>query len=206
MEYDKALPIAEKLVDLLQPGCKRIEIADGLRRQKPDPHVIELVAIPDLRSPRPTFGCPAYDTVLDAILASMVRGDEDDFLIHLILNGPKMKQFAISQDGGQHWIIKVDLFLVTPPADWGVLYLIRTGPAEFSHWIVTEKMHGGGLPNGFMVKDGKILSYADDFYIPCPEEIDFLEFCNLAWIEPSQRHPMWQRPVRQIAVRQPVKL
>jgi DNA polymerase/3'-5' exonuclease PolX len=206
MEYDKALPIAERVVDLLQPGCKRIEIAGGLRRLKPDPHDIEIVAIPDLRPPRPIFGSPVYPTILDALLVSLARGDEDDFLIHLSLNGPKMKQFAISQDGGQQWIIKVDLFLVTPPADWGVLYLIRTGPAEFSHWIVTEKMHGGGLPNGFMVKDGKILSYADDFYIPCPEEIDFLKFCNLAWIEPSQRHPMWQRPVRQIAVRQPVKL
>ena len=206
MEYDKALPIAERVVDLLQPGCKRIEIAGGLRRLKPDPHDIEIVAIPDLRPPRPIFGSPVYPTILDALLVSLARGDEDDFLIHLSLNGPKMKQFAISQDGGQQWIIKVDLFLVTPPADWGVLYLIRTGPAEFSHWIVTEKMHGGGLPNGFMVKDGKILSYADDFYIPCPEEIDFLKFCHLNWIEPSMRHPMWQRPVRQIAVRQPVKL
>jgi DNA polymerase/3'-5' exonuclease PolX len=205
MEYDKALPIAERLVDLLQPACKRIEIAGSLRRQKPDPGDIEIVAVPDLRPPRLLFGSPIYATILDAILASLARGDDDDLLIHLSMNGPKFKQFAISQDGGQHWIIKVDLFLVTPPADWGVLYLIRTGPAEFSHWIVTENMHCGGLPDGFRVEDGRILSMSNE-YIPCPEEIDFLKFCHLAWIEPSQRHPMWQRRIRHIAVHQSVKV
>jgi DNA polymerase/3'-5' exonuclease PolX len=204
MEYDKVLPLAEKLVALLAPGCKRIEIAGGLRRQKSDPHDIEIVAIPDLRSPRPIFGCPAYPTILDAILASLMRGDEDDFLIHLSLNGPKFKQFAISQDSGQNWLIKVDLFLCTPPSDWGVLYLIRTGPAQFSHWIVTKKYQGGGLPNGYRVSDNRILSDTNE-YIPCPEEIDFLRFCHLNWIEPSLRQPMWQRSIRRIAVPQVAK-
>ena len=198
MEYDKVLPIAEKMAALLTPGCKRIEIAGGLRRQKPDPHDIEIVAIPDLRAPRPIFGCPAYPTILDAILASLVRGDDDDFLIHMSLNGPKFKQFSISQDGGQSWLVKVDLFLDTPPSDWGVLYLLRTGPAEFSHWIVTQKYRGGGLPNGYRVEDNRILSTTNE-YIPCLEEIDFLKFCHLTWIEPSMRLPMWQRSVRLVS-------
>jgi DNA polymerase/3'-5' exonuclease PolX len=202
MEYDKVLPLAERAMDLLQPGCKRIEIAGGLRRQKPDPHDIELVAVPDLRAPRPTFGCPAYITTLDAILGSLERGDEDDFRIHLSMNGPKFKQFGISQDGGQHWLIKLDLFLVTPPSDWGVQFLIRTGPAEFSQWIVTQKWQGGGLPNGYQVEDGRVLNRTTKDYIPCPEEIDFLNFCKLDWIAPSIRRPLWQRSVRSIDVRE----
>jgi hypothetical protein len=83
--------------------------------------------------------------------------------------------------------------------------LIRTGPAEFSHWIVTPRMRGGGLPNGYCVVDGRVVSNNNHDYIPCAEEIDFLRFCRLAWIEPSQRRPMWMRPVRSIAVPQPVK-
>jgi DNA polymerase/3'-5' exonuclease PolX len=205
MEHNLALPIAERMLSLLQPGCKRIEIAGGLRRQKPDPHDIEIVAVPDLRPPRPIFGCPQYATILDALLASLERGDEDDLLIHLSLNGPKFKQFAISMDGGQHWAIKVDLFLVTAPADWGVLYLIRTGPAEFSQWIVTQKFVGGGLPNGYRVEDGRILSYKNET-IPCPEEIDFLKFCGMDWIAPSIRRPLWQRSLRNVAVHQSVKI
>jgi DNA polymerase/3'-5' exonuclease PolX len=204
MDYVLALPLAERVVDLLQPGCKRIQIAGSIRRQKDDPHDIEIVAIPDPRSPRPLFGNPAYATILEALLASLARGDEEDMLIHLSMNGPKFKQFAISHDGGQHWLIKVDLFLVTPPADWGVLYLLRTGPAEFSHWIVTEQWRGGGMPKGYHMEDGRILSSANE-YMPCPEEIDFLRFCHLAWIEPSKRRPMWQRSTRPIAVPQSLK-
>jgi DNA polymerase/3'-5' exonuclease PolX len=206
MDYNLALPLAERMLDLLAPGCKRIEIAGGLRRQKADPHDIELVAIPDLRPPRPIFGSPAYATILDAIMASLARGDDDDCLIHLSLNGPKFKQFQISQDGGQHWLITLDLFLCTPPSDWGVLYLIRTGPFEFSHWIVTQRWQGGGLPNGYHVEDNRILSRTNNEYIPCPEEIDFLNFCQLDWIAPSIRRPLWQRSVRRIEVHQPVKL
>ena len=205
MDYNLALPLAEKMIDLLAPACKRIEIAGGIRRQKPDPHDIELVAVPDLRPPRPSFGCPAYATVLDAILASLARGDDDDILIHLSLNGPKFKQFSISQDGGQHWLITLDLFLCTPPSDWGVLYLIRTGPAEFSHWIVTQRWQGGGLPNGFHVEDNRVLARASSEYVPCPEEIDFLRFCKLDWIAPSIRRPLWQRSVHRIAVPQAAK-
>ena len=204
MEYDTLLPIAERMLDLLRPGCKRLEIAGGLRRQKPDPHDIEIVAIPDMRPPRPIFGCPQYATILDALLASLERGDEDDIRIHFSLNGPKFKQFAISMDGGQNWLVKLDLFLCTPPSDWGVLYLIRTGPAEFSQWIVTQKWQGGGLTNGYRVENNRVISH-DGNYIPCPEEIDFLKFCKLDWITPSIRRPIWQRPVRSIAVPQPVK-
>ena len=128
MEYYKALSIAETLVAELTPACKRIEIAGSIRRQKPDVGDIEIVAIPDLRPPRPAFGYPIFPTRLDAILANLSIVD-DDILIHLNMNGSKFKQFWVSYDGGQTWIFKVDLFLITPPADWGVLYLIRTGPA-----------------------------------------------------------------------------
>lgn len=205
MEYNQALTLAERVMALLQPGCKRLEIAGGVRRQKPDPHDIEIVVVPDLRPPRPLFGSVVYLTILDALLALLARGDEDDLLIHLSMDGPKYKKFAVSQDGGQHWLINVDLFLCTPPSDWGVLYLIRTGPAEFSHWIVTQKWQGGGLPNGYRVEDNRVISH-DGIYIPCPEEIDFLKFCDLGWIDPSIRRPMWQRSVRSVAVHQVAKL
>ena len=205
MEYEKALLLAEQTMALLQPGCKLIEIAGSIRRKKADPNDIDIIAIPDLRSPRPTFGCPAYQTTLDAILASLVRGDEDEFLIHLNLNGPKLKSFTVSQDGGQHWLIDVDLYLCTPPSDWGVLKLIRTGPKEFSHRIVAQKYMGGGLPNGYQVEDNRVINRTTKEYMPCPEEINFLKFCKLDWIAPSIRRPIWQRSVRHIDVRQPVK-
>jgi hypothetical protein len=45
----------------------------------------------------------------------------------------------------------------------------------------------------------------DDQYIPCQEEIDFLRFCKLDWIEPMKRHSFWQHSVRRFDVHQVAK-
>jgi DNA polymerase/3'-5' exonuclease PolX len=193
MKYEEALPIAEKLVELLIPGCKRIEIAGSLRRLKPDPADIEIVAIPDQRSARPLFGVPYQSTQLAMILSSLELGDDEEIKLHRCLGGDKYQKFWVSIDCGRTWCIKLDLFLVTPPAEWGVLYLIRTGPADFSHWIVSPQSIGGGMPDGYHVQDGRILTADNKRYHPCPEEIDFFKFCGLDFIEPRSRCPVWRR-------------
>jgi DNA polymerase/3'-5' exonuclease PolX len=197
MKYDDALPIAEKLVDLFQPGCKRIEIAGSIRRLKPDPSDIEIVATPDLRvATRPLFGIPYQSTQLKMILSSLELGDDDNIKLHRCLGGDKYQKYWVSVDSGRTWCIKLDLFLVTPPADWGIIYLIRTGPADFSHWIVTPRSVGGGMPDCYHLQDGRIMDLANKNYISCPEEIDFLFFSGLDWIEPKDRHPIWRLSAR----------
>jgi hypothetical protein len=42
----------------------------------------------------------------------------------------------------------VDLFQVIGPAQWGVLYAIRTGPGDFNHLLVTNRRFGGACPPG----------------------------------------------------------
>lgn len=189
MKYDEALPIAENLVALFKPACTRIEIAGSIRRLKPEPNDIEIVAIPDPEPYGFVFGHPEVRNFLDGILYELRIGDDEDIHLLEIKGGQKFKQFWVSLDGGQTFVIKLDLFLVTPPADWGVLSIIRTGPADFSHWIVTQRCYGGALPNGLHVQDGRVLT-SDGEHIPCSEEIDFLNVCNLDWIEPKDRHPI----------------
>jgi DNA polymerase/3'-5' exonuclease PolX len=46
MKYQEALKIAQETVELLRPHCERIEIAGSIRREKPEPNDIEIVAIP----------------------------------------------------------------------------------------------------------------------------------------------------------------
>jgi DNA polymerase/3'-5' exonuclease PolX len=194
VEHSQAFSIAERLVDQFNPGCKRIEIAGSLRRLKPEVGDIEIVAVPDLRPPPAIFGHKPFTTSLDVILYNLSfenAGDSDGLLLHQFMGGPKFKKLCVSLDGGKSWCIKLDMFLVIPPADWGVIYLIRTGPAEFSHWLVTPRRQGGALPNGYYVERGAIWQMMTKVYLPMAEEINFLNFCELDWIEPRDRRPRW---------------
>jgi DNA polymerase/3'-5' exonuclease PolX len=194
MKYTDALPIAEKLVDLLIPGCSRIEIAGSLRRKKDDVGDIEIIAIPDMRPVRPTFGMAhVFATTLDAVLYGLAMdGDESGIMLHALKGGGKYKQYWVSQDHGYHLLdIKLDLFLVTPPAQWGSIFMIRTGPADFSKWMVTPRSHGGALPDGYDHQKGSAVRTSDGQIIPMPEEIDYFNFCGLPYIEPENRQPGW---------------
>lgn len=196
MKHADALKIAEELVECLRPGCMRIEIAGSIRRGKPEVKDIEIVAIPDLTPlphPRAEFGKPipkAYKMYLDAILDEMAIERK----IRFEKNGNKYKKFDFKNR------INVDLFLVTPPAEWGVQMVIRTGPADFSHWCVTRQRNGGAMPNIYRVQDGAVWLGAHEDKNPdlttklfMPEEIDFLHFLGLDWIEPGEREARWTR-------------
>ncbi len=192
-----ALRIANELVDELRPACTRIEIAGSIRRGKAEPRDIEIVAVPDL-TPLPRlraeFGKPVpvqHKTRLDKIVTEWDAAGR----VHLKANGEKYKKIWMARES-----IQLDLFLVTPPAEWGVQMVIRTGPSEFSHWCVTRRKMGGALPDQYIVEDGCVGERAQTMkgdarrsVLPMAEEIDFLNFLGLGWIEPGQREAKWQR-------------
>lgn len=209
MKNDVAWLVADALVAYLRPTCERIEIAGSIRRLKPDVKDIEIIAIPDL-TPVPRamleFGKPVpplYRTRLDKSLAEMMVDDA----IRMDENGPRKKTFYLKYAG-----ISVDLFICIPPSDWGVQAVIRTGPSDFSHWCVTHKSQGGALPDGYFVKhqvvwienkiskqdvgenqDKAIALLTATNHLSMPEEIDFLNFLELGWIEPKDRVARWSK-------------
>ena len=209
MEHDMAMTIAEWLADELRPFCEpeRVVVAGSLRRGKPEVGDIEIVAAPILKAPRPEFGRKEVDkTLLDRQLREMC-----DPLLGACLRrgkgGDRFKKFAFTrwEEFGFEEPVNpfyLDLFLVTPPAQWGVQLTIRTGPGapdnNFSQWVVTQRAKGGALPDGYCVKDGGV--WEMDFGgtrmggapLSMPEERDFLEFLGLGWIEPRHRKPMWR--------------
>jgi len=195
MKHEAALKVAESLVGHLRPACVRIEIAGSIRREKFEVKDIEILAIPDLSplpKPKAEFGKPIpmkYKTALDQLIAKMAADGD----IRFGKNGDRLKSFYLGCAG-----IQVDLFLVLPPATWGVLKVIRTGPADFSHWCVTRKRNGGALPNNFRVQDGavwegplKTKSLIGERLIGFEDETDFLRFLGLDWIEPRDRIARW---------------
>ncbi len=207
MKLTHANAIACWLVDQLRPACGRIEIAGSVRRKKPEVKDIEIVAMPDLTPPRVEFGQKKiFRTQLDAVLNQLF----EDKHIGFEMSGDKFKKLNLYRPGDWNPLIQVDLFLCTPPSQWGVLYTIRTGPAalenNFSKWVVTQKHKGGGLPDGHFVKHNvvwiesqigeedvprdpvkaaKVMN--DQNHVPMPEEIDFLNFLGLGWIDPDKR-------------------
>lgn len=200
MRHDSALKIAEALVEYFRPVCIRIEIAGSIKRWKPEVKDIEIIAVPDLtplRLQKLEFGKPIpriYKTHLDQLLGNMEL--ENPGRVSLAKNGERYKKIILKDSD-----IVLDLFLVLPPAQWGVQSVIRTGPAEFSHWMVTRKSRGGALPDGYIVEDGVVGKRVKNAKnedsregeIEMPEEIDFLSFCGLPWIEPKDRVARWNK-------------
>ena len=183
------LPIAEKLVSILAPYCERIEIAGSLRRMKPEVGDIELVLIPKLGpDPASLFGEDETFNLALAKLNELVTAktlEKRSFDDGLNRWG-KRTQYARHVESG----IAVDVFQQLPPAQFGVNFAIRTGSAEFTRSLVTQKHKGGYLPDNCFVRDGGVyccLRNPSGVLVPMPDEIDFFRFIGLPFVPPECR-------------------
>jgi len=168
MLYAKALAIAQELVTQFEPLCQRIEIAGSIRRQKPEPGDIEICAMPKLK-PSGLFGDPV----------SVLEGFDYSKFGQIIKGGQRYIQLDLPEG------IKLDLFLVLPPAQWGVIFALRTGPDSFSRKCVTQRCKGGMLPSYLRVEHGAV--WEGETLVPTPDESDFFRVLELDWIPPQQR-------------------
>ena len=187
MPYSVVRPVAERIVEALAPYCERIELAGSLRRMRPQIGDIEIVAIP--RRPVNLFGQTLDNgpTGLDRFL--------DERGVRFAKRGRKYQQFTYGR-------YKVDLFLTTAET-WGCVFAIRTGSADFSHWLVSPQPRGacpwsvrfGGKDAhpGRLLHDGRLLA--------TPEESDVFAALGLAWVEPEERHGPIMEPSRVEPVR-----
>ncbi|MCC7542388.1 MAG: hypothetical protein IT379_39585 [Deltaproteobacteria bacterium] len=177
----RARTIAEQLVRILAPACERIVIAGAIRRRKLEVADIDIVALPRVR--RDLAGL-----VLDDDLEPLVtrlraagtlrwrrRGDGG-----YMATGPR--RYALVHEDS--WI-PIDLFSVRPPAQWGAILAIRTGPAEYSQALVV-----GARKRGLRCEDGRLIRN-DDSVPPVeratPEERDFIAACGFPWADPEWR-------------------
>ena len=154
MEYQKALQIAEKVKQQLEPYCDRIEIAGSIRRKKPQVKDIEVVAIPN-----------------------------DRFQLGMIVNKWKKIRGDISGKYLQRTLpegINLDLFFATE-RNWGYIFSIRTGNAEFSRQILAN----GWVKAGFTGKEGMLIKNSQEQEIR--EEIDLFNLIGIDFVPPEQR-------------------
>ena len=172
----RAKHLADRIVETLTPGCDRIEIAGSIRRENPVVGDIEIVCIPKFQ--HNLFNQPVTDmpTKLDLVLNALVQSGR---LLSPTKNGSKFKQFGVPAVAG----LTVDLFITTAE-QWGVIFALRTGPAEYSKRLVTPRSKGGLLPDNCRVAEGRV--WREGIALPTPSEIDFFKLTGY-WIPPAQR-------------------
>ncbi|MDD5367477.1 MAG: hypothetical protein PHQ40_00465 [Anaerolineaceae bacterium] len=164
----RALVLADQFMQLIRPACERIEIAGSLRRQKTEVGDIEIVCIP--KPSTDLFGSPLRsDLAISEILTS--HGYK------LLKNGEHYKQVNLGDSC-------LDLFLTTKE-QWGCIFLIRTGSAEFSKWLVTRRSVGGGCPTGMYFKDGHL--WRNGVSMETLEECDVFEALGVCYVPPENR-------------------
>lgn len=161
MRLSEALKIAEWVKSELAPHCERIEIAGSIRRKKPDVKDIEVVAIPK-----------PYDV---GLFASGIA---------TVLNQWEMVKGQLPCKYTQRILpygIKLDLFFATKE-NWGAIYAIRTGSADYSHKV----LGGGWVKYGYKMEGGVL--HRSGFPISTPEEEDFFKCCGVEWVKPEDRN------------------
>lgn len=174
MDLEEARRIAMLVLEVAQPSCERIIVAGSIRRMKPNPKDIEIVAI-----------VKNYDTLFRDLsqLGQFIKPSVPDIVPWNPKPGAKYLRMLL------HSGIKLDFF-VASPENWGALLTMRTGPAQgpdgeygfvpamFAAW--KRRSEGGRML-------GCVPTRPDGTGVPVPEERDFFELCGVKWVEPAAR-------------------
>ena len=160
MQLDQATSIAERVKAQLAPHCARIEIAGSIRRRKADVGDIEIVAIPN------PYDVGLFASGIAPIVSAWpkVRGEL-----------PCKYTQRTLPDG-----IALDLFFATAE-NWGLIYAIRTGSADYSHRVLAC----GWRRNGYKSADGMLS--LNGVAVPVREEWDLFRLAGVPWVDPEAR-------------------
>lgn len=167
LPLSQAEALAHSVIERLAPHCARLAIAGSLRRKTPIVGDIEIVC-------QPKFAADLFGVAVPLPIPT-------DSLGRHLVSGDRYRQILLPQGA------VLDLFIVLPPAQWGVVLAIRTGSAAFSQKLVTHTPIGF-LPREYLVRDGAVRSIATGEIIPTPEEEDFFRLCGLPFIPPTERN------------------
>ncbi len=206
MELSLAQQLASEVKDLLYSSSGKIEIAGGVRREKPQPHDLEIVCQ------------PTYEQVFGHLNSVDRRMHELVSLGKIQLGDPFVQVRKDPETGKEREIWckapfsekyyrvkykgeKVDVFVCTPPAEWGVELTLRTGDGGHNIWLVKQ-----GWLRGIFFREGHLVQHVDDQgrYIPMgakvkegqktygkvlstPEERNVFDVLRIPWKDPKDR-------------------
>lgn len=157
---------AVELTQLLHPCCKQIVIAGSICRKKPDDiKDIEIVCIPDKWKLEEFF---------------IRQKSSNPYTFNFTKNGSAYKQFTWKSQ-------KVDLFICKPD-NFGWIYLMRTGSAEFNAWYLSLYRKKHGITGDKKASDGGYLRDAFSKKIITPDETAVFDLIDRPFVEPENRN------------------
>lgn len=170
----RAAQVAEDVVAELAPSCEQIEIAGSIRRRVDWVKDIEIVAIPKVRVD--LFGEPmdepsALDLEVERLIVAKRLEPREPRRM-----GRRYKSLRVVRSQ-----LPLDLFIVQPPAQWGAIFAIRTGPAEYSQHLVTACQK-----RGLRCTQGHLETLAGRT-VETPTEHGFIVACGLEPVPPERR-------------------
>lgn len=172
--------VAGEVIAALGPACERIEIAGSLRRGLLVVNDVELIAVSKSEQAPGGLLFESDERIyaLDAAVAQYIASGAVE---HLAGRERYVKM--------KHWTgAQIDLFVIRPPAQFGLIKLIRTGPAAYSQAFVTDIRRAG-----FHAKDGALHVGAagcgswECATVVTPEEIDVYAAVGFPYVEPERR-------------------
>lgn len=171
--------LAGQLIEFLSPACQQISVAGSLRRGETHIKDVDLICEPIFDSIPDLFGqqhvISSSGRLTDAL--ELLPGQ---FNLRRVRGGDRLVTFRSNALG-----CSVDLFIVRPPAQWGALLAIRTGPQDFSNLCVTSRFEGGALSPVMVQLDG-YLSVGGRTLLT-PTEAAWFEAIGVPCWEPGER-------------------
>lgn len=150
--------VGRDLVEILDPSCERIEIAGSIRRRRPDVGDVELLCISRVGE-------------MVALGSNLTLDAEIDTLIFNNVLAKRLNKAGRTNYGQWNKLmvhvatgIPVDIFSTTED-NWGMAFVVRTGPAEMNIRMMTRFRNLGmkGHAYGGVTQD-------DGTEIPCRTE------------------------------------
>jgi hypothetical protein len=169
LPFPRALDLARKLVDDLAPHVQRTKVVGSLRRQSATIPEIDILVEPRALQ-GDMFGVDGPD--LQPIRGVAASWGE------ITKSGDRYMKILLS--GAEDF--PVDLFLCHPPAEWGSLLAIRTGPVELSTRAVSL-LRG----RGFLHEHGRVVDAKSGQTVPTPDEETFFALAGLPCLPATRR-------------------
>ena len=182
--HSMALRDAEAFRELFSGCYAEWAIAGSVRRGKSECADVEHVVIP--KDEAIGMGGLFVETKLVNAawrrLDALVRDRQVSPALYTDKNGAVSQRWGESYRGVLFNGFKHEIFMATPE-NFGAIFLIRTGPADYSRRVV-DTIRTQGL---YRQTEGRLIHVASGEIVPVPDEATYLRLAGLSWQEPKDR-------------------